>query len=83
MPEQSEDVDPSDLLYSRYPLPVSEAAHFWLRTAWDLIEDGKQIPSEVSVELERWGIDVPEYVAWVEVMIETFEDRPVIYRKTH
>ena len=74
------EVDKEDLLYSWYPLPTGEACHFWLRTAWDQIEEGRTLSPTIIDQLERWGIDVSEYIAWVEVMIEHFEDRPVIYR---
>jgi hypothetical protein len=80
---RSHEVDREDLLYSWYPLPEGEACHFWLRTAWDFIEEGKEIPSSIAVQLEHWGIDVPEFIAWAEVMIEHFEDRPIIYRSLH
>lgn len=78
-----DDIDTDDLLYTRWPLPNGEACHFWLRTAWDFIEEGHQVPSDVVEHLERWGINVPEYIAWVETMIEHFEERPVVYGSLH
>lgn len=80
---EDEEIDRSDLLYSWYPLPNGEACHFWLRTAWDLIEDGKEVSPDVITELEKWGINAPEYIAWVETLIEEILEQPIQYRSIH
>lgn len=72
--------DDADLLYAWYPLPDGEACHFWLRTAWELIEGGMRVPQSIIDQIEHWGVDASEFIKWVEFVQEDLHGQPVSYR---
>lgn len=64
---RSHEIDDSDLLYENWPLPQSELAAYWLRSAYELIEGGIRVPVEYQKILTELGVDALEFIRWAEL----------------